>query len=117
MAEMIATLAIISIISITAIFYIGNTVSVNKEEAYEIMKNNIISVSYDYIKECDAELLSCNHIWNDNETSFKALELKSSGYLKSLESPIDDSDLSNCLIVKATNKNGVLNVNLIDNCY
>ena len=117
LTEMIATLAIIVIISVTVISYIGNTLSINKEEAYKIMKSNIVSVSYDYIAECDNQFIECDYQWENNQAVFNASVLKDSGYIKNLNSPIDDNDLSNCLVVKATRFNGVITVTLEDNCY
>lgn len=117
LTEMIVALAIITIISVTIISYIGNTLSLNKEEAYKIMKSNIVSVSYNYITECDNQLIECDYQWENNQTMFNASVLKNSGYIKDLNSPIDDNDLSNCLVVKATRFNGVITVTLEDNCY
>lgn len=117
LAEMVAVLAIIVILSVTVISYVGNTLSINKEEAYEIMKNNIVSVSYDYITECDNQFIECDYKWNDDQATFNASVLKNNGYINSLNSPIDDNDLSNCLVVKATRFNGTITVMLEDNCY
>ena len=53
----------------------------------------------------------------NNETKFTASVLKKSGYIDSLDSPIDNIDLSECIIVHATKTNGVVDVTLEDNCY
>ena len=43
--------------------------------------------------------------------------LKEKGYFKSMNSPLDGKDLSNCLIIEATRKNSVIVSNQHDNCY
>ena len=115
--EVLATIIIISLISTIVSRFIGSTLTISQNEAYEIMKNNIISASEDYLKECGNGILECNITWTNNKTSFSAIELKNSGYFKSLGSPIDGKDLSNCLNIKAEKENGTIKVNLIDNCY
>ena len=80
------------------------------------MKNNMIKASQDYIKECESGIITCNFSWQDNNT-FPVSVLKDSGYFKNLKSPIDGKNLANCLLIEATNKNGVIITNLIDNCY
>ena len=115
--EVLATIIIISLISTIVSRFIGSTLTISQNEAYEIMKNNIISASEDYLKECGNGILECNITWTNNKTSFSAIELKNSGYFKSLESPIDGKDLSNCLNIKAEKENVTIKVNLIDNCY
>lgn len=114
--ELIATLMIIAIVSITIVSIAGNTFSINKEKAYELMKDNITSASYDYINECDNKILTCSYKWENNKTSFYAIVLKESGYIKNLNSPIDDDDLSYCLIINATKLNGTVNITIEDNC-
>ena len=114
--ELIATLLIIAITSIIIVSFAGNTLSISKEKAYELMKNNIMSASYDYINECDNKILTCHYKWENNKTSFLAIALKESGYIKSLNSPIDDNDLSYCLVINATKLNGTVSITIEDNC-
>ena len=114
--ELIATLLIIAITSIIIVSFAGNTLSISKEKAYESMKNNIMSASYDYINECDNKILTCHYKWENNKTSFLAIALKESGYIKSLNSPIDDNDLSYCLVINATKLNGTVSITIEDNC-
>lgn len=115
--EVIITFGIITILTVTITYYIGNSFSISKETAYDLMKDNIISASYSYISECDNEFLECRYEWHNNETKFTASVLKKSGYIDSLDSPIDNIDLSECIIVHATKTNGVVDVTLEDNCY
>lgn len=114
--EVLGTLVLISIITIVAVTNIQSTLSASKEESYKIMKNNIISVSYDYIKECEAKTLNCDFSF-ENNNQFKAIVLKETGYFQKLESPIDGKDLGECLIIEAKKENGVIQIDLKDLCY
>ncbi len=114
--EVLAVLVIISLITIFVLNQISSTFSVSKEETYKIMKNNIVSASYDYIKECTAGLIDCNFSFEHNNR-FTARVLKENGYFKTMESPIDNKELGDCLILEATKDNGVILVDLIDTCY
>lgn len=116
LVEIIGVLVIISIIT-TAIFAtIHSTLSISKEEAYKVMKNNIIKVSYNYISECNQQQIKCDFSF-ENNNRFSANLLKSNGYFTDLNSPIDGKDLGNCLWLEATQENGVTLINLIDECY
>ena len=115
--EVLATIIVISIIGIFVAKFIGSTLTLSQNEAYEIMKKNIISSSSNYIKECDSQILNCGLTWNDNETSFYATELENSGYFKNLKSPLDGKYLGTCLQIIATKENGTVEVDLIDYCY
>ena len=55
--------------------------------------------------------------YNNENYIFEASELVKNGYIKSLESPIDNKNLSECIKIKVTHDNGVRIVDLIDNCY
>ena len=114
--EVVATLVIISIIVVAIVKGISPTLSSSKEEAYNLMKKNIITASYNYVDECEANLINCNFSFDENNR-FTASVLSSSGYFKDLTSPIDNKDLGNCLIIEAIKDNGVVKIDLIDNCY
>ena len=117
MIEVLAAIVVIALISIIISRFIGSTLTLSQNEAYDVMKNNIISASEDYLRECNSGILDCNITWNNNKTNFLAIELKNSGYFKNLKSPIDGKDLSNCLNIEAKKENGTIKINLIDNCY
>lgn len=117
LVEVVATIVIISLISIVILNISKSTFSINKEKAYEIMKNNIYKVSETYIKECDTGQLSCDLNWNHNSVSFYADKLKNAGYYNNLNSPIDDKDIGKCLLIRASKDNGVINIELVDDCY
>lgn len=114
--EVLSTLVIITIITTGVVKTIGTTLSANKEETYKLMKNNIISVSYDYINECNLGTIECDFSFVTKNT-FNAKVLQNAGFFNDLKSPIDGKDLSLCLILEATKSNGVTVINLIDNCY
>lgn len=114
--EVLGVLVVASILLTITFRSIHSTLSVSKEEAYKLMKNNIISASYEYIQECNQKLISCDFSF-ENNNQFVAEVLKESGYFKNLNSPIDGKDLGSCLLLEATNSNGVTVVNLIDDCY
>ena len=114
--EVISTFVIISLILIVVTRSFSYTVSLNKEESYKIMKNNIISASYNYINECTAGTISCDFSFNER-FSFSAKVLKEKGYFKNLNSPIDGKNLEDRLIIEVKKENGVIISNLVDNCY
>ena len=114
--ETLTVIVLISIVTIVASQSLGKTLSINKEESYKIMKNNIIKASETYIKECIAGTISCDSIKESN-MKFSVKILKEKGYFKNLNSPIDGKDLSNCLIVETKIENGVIISSLQDNCY
>lgn len=114
--EILATLTLIAIVLGVAVSVVKPTMSAGKKESYELMKNNIVSVSYDYISECKLGTIKCDFDFDTNNT-FSIIELKNTGFIKSLESPIDGKDLGKCLEIRATKSNGVVVVDLIDNCY
>lgn len=114
--EVMVAVVIISILSFVSIHYIGSTLSVSKNDTYEIMKQNIVEASYDYIYECNNNILSCNLNWSNNQTTFRAEILKDNGYFGDLSSPIDGRYLGSCWVIRARYDNGNLMVSLIDNC-
>lgn len=116
LVEVLSILIIISIITIGIFKTFNTTMSASKEEAYNLMKNNLIKASYSYISECSQKTIECDFSFENNNT-FTAKQLEDAGFFKNLKSPIDDKDLSDCLILEATKNNGVTVVNLNDNCY
>ena len=116
LVEVLGVIVLISIIFFVGAQGIQSTLSASKEEAYKVMKNNIISVSYDYIQECSQGLVNCDFSFDKN-SRFYAKNLQDSGYFQDLDSPIDGKDLGTCLILEATKQNGVVLVDLIDECY
>ena len=95
---------------------INSSMSINKEEAYKIMKKNIVSVGYDYVNECTQGLITCDFSFS-NHNYFYANDLKTTGYLNDLKSPIDGRELGECLQLVAKKDNGVVIIDLNDTCY
>lgn len=114
--EVLAALVLVAIGTVTVLVGIRSTLSVGNEEAYKIMKNNIVSASYDYILECDEKLITCDFSFDENNR-FSVQILKEYGYFTDLESPLDGKDLGSCLYAEAFKENGVVSVQLIDDCY
>ena len=114
--ELLAVLVLVSFASIFVVNYVHSTLSIGKDESYQIMQKNIISSSYDYINECNAAVIDCDFSLDD-EIEFKASILRDMGYFKNLNSPIDGRDLGECLVVKARREQGAISVDLIDLCY
>lgn len=114
--EILTVLVIVSITVISVFMTFGTTMSTTKEESYKLMKNNIISASYNYINECNLGTIQCNFSFEKNN-KFNAKALQNAGFFKNLESPIDGKNLSECLILEAKKTNGVTVIDLIDNCY
>lgn len=114
--EVLVVVVLIALISGIAINTVGTTMSVSRTESYKIMKDNIVSASYDYINECTSGSLKCDFSFEKNNT-FTAKVLLNTGFFDSLESPIDGKDLSYCILLEATKSNGVTVINLQDNCY
>lgn len=115
--EVLASLVIFTIASLVISRFVGNTLAISKKDSYNLMKNNIISTSEDFLKECDAKTINCNLSWKDNRTTFSAELLEGSGYFKNLKSPIDNKYLGKCLKIDAVKDNGTYHISLIDNCY
>ena len=116
LVEVLSVLIIISLILTVVIRNFGTTVSINKAEAYKLMKSNIISASNDYMNECLNGIIDCN-VKNQDYYQFSAKELKEQGYFKNLKSPIDGKNLEDCLTIKVKIENGVIISSLQDNCY
>ena len=114
--EVLSVLVLISIIVTIVFTTFGTTMSASKEEAYKLMKNNIISAGYNYINECKLETIECDFSFETNN-KFTAKTLQDVGLFKDLNSPIDGKNLGTCLILTATKSNGVTIIDLEDNCY
>ncbi len=117
LVEVLSSLVIITLIIIVVLNISHNTFSISKEQAYEIMKNNIHKASENYIRECESKQLHCNLNWNNNRTEFYVVKLKEYGYFTTLRSPIDGKDIGKCLLIEVEKNNGTLDIELIDNCY
>ena len=114
--EVVIVVVLISLVSFFTIRSFGTTFSFGKDEAYRIMKSNIVRASYDYVHECIVGTVSCDFSFETHH-QFPAEVLKEKGFFHSLKSPIDGKDLSDCLILDVSKKNGVIVSNLIDKCY
>ena len=114
--EVLAVLVLISLVFVLIVRGFGSTVSVSRNEAYEIMKNNIIRAGNSYVNECVSGTIDCDFSFDDNNR-FSVSVLKGSGYFSNFISPIDGKDLSDCLIIEVTRDNGVIVCDLLDYCY
>ncbi len=117
--EMLLTITMIALIVVVVSFSINSTLSISKEKSYNILKNNIINMTNMYIMECEANTINCSndYVWNDNKTSFYANKLVLRGYFSQEEliNPINEKDISNCLIVNVlVDENKVYTVSLDD---
>ena len=115
--EVLVTLVVISTVLIIVTKYIGNTLSITKNESYKLMKHSITTAAKDYINECNSNIINCNLKWENNVVIFKASVLKKTGYFKNLNSPIDNKNLEDCIEIIATKKNGIITTKINDNCY
>ena len=120
--EMLLTVTMIALIVIIVSFSINSTLSISKEKSYDILKNNIINMANMYIMECEANAINCSndYVWNNNKTNFYANKLVLRGYSSQEEliNPVNEKDISNCLIVNVSmNENKVYTLSLDDsNC-
>ena len=114
--EVLTTLVIVSLLTITIGSIINSTLASGKEESYSLMKKNIITASNNYINECNAGIIECDFSYDSNNT-FYVKKLEEYGYFENLESPIDGIYLGDCLLVKATYDNGASVIDLEDKCY
>lgn len=114
--EVLITIVIISLILLITTNLISNTLAASENTTYKLLKNNLVSTSYKYVEECTNNLIECNFDFQNNNT-FTASVLKQTGYFNNLNSPIDGKDLSDCLILTATKNNGVVVIDLKDECY
>ena len=51
--EILAVLVLVSIVTVVVVANISSSMSLGRNEAYRLMKNNIISAGYQYIAECN----------------------------------------------------------------
>ncbi len=114
--EVLAVLVLVSVVTIVVIRNISSSMSLGRNEAYRLMKNNVISAGYHYIDECTQGTIQCDFSFEKNNT-FKARVLEESGYFENLKSPIDGAYLGDCLSLSAKKENGVTVVDIIDQCY
>ena len=114
--EVLSVVILTSIVIVIIFTTFGTTFSASKEESYKIMKNNLLTAGYSYVNECKLGTIECNFSFESNN-SFTAKDLYNYGYFKNLESPIHGKKLDSCLIFEVTEDNGVVVINLIDNCY
>lgn len=114
--EVLGVFAVLGILIVFVLGSVGSTVSIGKNDAYKLMKKNIISVSYDYVNECVNHVIECDFSFSDNNR-FSAKVLEDIGYFKNMKSPIDGKDLGECLFLEAKKENGVVVVDLFDECY
>lgn len=114
--ELLTTLVVISFLAIIASNIVNTSLASSKEEAYEIMKQNIEKASLNYINECNAKTINCDFSYASNNT-FYAEKLKEYGYFKELKSPIDGTYLGNCILIKANYDNGTTIIDIKDTCY
>lgn len=103
--EVLMTLTIVALIMIIVLTNIGSTLSLSNEKAYELTKSNIINATKKYMLECDNNLIECNIKRNKNKTEITAKNLIKAGYFKELVNPINNHDLSNCLIIEIDKNN------------
>ncbi len=116
LTEVLVTITLISITTVIVLRQISTTLSVSSNEAYKIMKNNIIKASENYVKESEAHTINSSFSFEDNNT-FNASVLENYGYFSNMKSPIDGKNVGNCLIITATKENENILINLQDNCY
>ena len=116
LVEILVVLVIISIATFVILKEVGSTLSVSSKDAYKLMKNNIVSVSEDYIRECEAGLINSDFSFSNNNT-FKAKVLENYGFFSNMKSPIDGRYVGDCLIIIANKVNGAIVVDIEDNCY
>lgn len=114
--EVLAVLVLVSVVTIAVVANISSSMSLGRNEAYRLMKNNVISAGYNYINECTQGMIKCDFSFDKNNT-FKAKVLEESGYFNDFNSPIDGAYLGDCLSLSAKKENGVVVVDIIDQCY
>ena len=116
LVEVVITIAIISLVLVITTNLISSTWAASENTTYKLLKNNIISTSYKYVEECTNEIIECNFDFQNNNT-FTAGVLQQYGYFNNLNSPIDNKELNDCLILTATKNNSAVIIDLEDKCY
>lgn len=105
LVELLITISLIALVAIIVAKVSGNTLSLTENEAYKILKNNIINITDKYIIECETNLLECSYTWNDNKTSINADELIKAGYFDNIIDPRNNKDISKCLVIEIEKEN------------
>lgn len=122
--EILIAIAVMSVITITFMSILNNTFSMTDEKAYEAFKKGIIKQVNNYIIECDNNLISCqnDYTWqkkgNIETTSFKLEVMKKYSYFNELnyKNPMNNQDISNCLIINVIKDNySIIDVIIDDN--
>ncbi len=111
--ELIVVISLIALVLIIIVKISGNTLSLSDSKADEITYDNIVKATKQYLLECENDLLPCNYVWKNNQTSFSANDLIEAGYFKSLTNS-QNKDISNCLIINATKENNDYKIELDD---
>ena len=116
---LVEAIIVVVLLSLVFVFVLRNfdfTMTLGRDEAYKIMKNNVLTSGYHYVDECIAGTLICDFSDSDYY-KFSASVLKKYGYFSNLDSPVDGKDLGECLVIVGEKKNGVVILDLIDSCY
>ncbi len=125
MIEILGVVVILSIIVIVGMKVVNGTLALGEEQAYDLMKKNIISSANTYILECSSNIIDCEgeYNWNDNEINTIKISVNNlikHGYFSydSMVNPMTGKNISDCLIVKAKkNKYEVITITLDEsNC-
>lgn len=116
LVEVVIAVVVISLLLLITTNLLSDTLAASENTTYKLLKNNIVSAGYEYVSECTNGILDCNFDFNDNN-KFKAGILKQYGYFNNLNSPIDNKNLEDCLILEVTKDNGVVVIELEDKCY
>ena len=114
--EVLGTVLLISIATIVILRQISSTMSISNNEAYKLMKNNIISAAENFVRESENGIVDTNFSFENNNI-FKASVLEEYGYFSNLKSPIDNKYIGDCMVLTATKENGNILIDLKDNCY
>lgn len=114
--EVLGALVVLSLVLVVVMQQVQSTLSTSTSELYSVMKKNVISAGYEYVSECGSGVMTCDFSFEDNSV-FSANVLRQYGYFSDLKSPIDGKDLGSCLVMTATKVDGVVFVDLADNCY
>lgn len=119
--ELLVTIAIIGLITVILFQVVTDTFSLTKNKEYEIMKKNIILQSQNYILECNDFDNNCNNlIWESKngklETTFYLNLLSELGYFATdnCVNPINNKDVRNCLKIRITKNNGIIDADVDD---
>lgn len=119
--EVLVVIAIVGFTLVVAFQVIADTFSLTKDKEYEIMKKNIILQAQNYILECNTNDSNCNNlVWQKKngklETTFYLKQLSELGYfsIDNCINPITNKNVSQCLKIKVTKDNGIIQAYLDD---